>query len=975
MSSVKQKALAASLLVAFGTLVPLQTVSAQLAICNTNDLSSWIYTPGTPTEDISNPPSTFVNKVTGEVQGTTWLYKATTDFETGMPTGTGYWTRPAESEDDVPPQIASSDPTHPPVTQDFFTYRTLGFVDLSENRNEQILRQNRETGILELSGPWPFRDQWTVVDWTEEQIRTELGNTAYNNYLLYQQGMAGGDVIGDIFNIASAVVPSLIIGGFTAGIGAAFGIPTALNIAIPQELVMAIKQLPLIGNLLSIGCYDPTGSCSDLASGVTQEVRGVANDSGFNTFSADYSGSFIQINPLSLSLIGYGVGSDSNWTFKVGPDAVTCTAPIAVAPVIEITPPPADTPPDTTPVCLATGADTQVYAMKITGGVYAASDIRDFAANMANAMSNSGVNTAVPGTYAYNAMATPFTYGGVSGETATCPQVGGCGFYQLPATNGAYFTLDGTKIGSNITVKHGWDATVFFGLCKPWDALSVDEFLNYSYDCDALTASGQASDWRGATKTLALWAPSAADSSACPLTTKTCANGAADYPTCTTCTAPKVLENGQCVEPPPVACPSPKVVINGVCVEPLTTCPDPTTQEVTVACDPDAAGVAATSGLVTRRQTKSAYPACAFPTPVTVEHSTYVSDTCVYPPSVCTAPLTETFTVACDLNAEGVAAVSGSVTRRQAKSAYPACAFPLSDPRTAASSDIVAHSTYVSDDCAYPPPALAVACYGAPANPYLGQPVTWSSSVSGNSDWYIYEWGGTDDLFDTVPTTRKFYSTVGLKEASLTVTDPKTGQTARATCVNGANVTSVTVRSCTASLSATPSTVLQGQTTMLTWAVSDGALCASSCSGGSGFDTGGKISGFAQASTLPTPPTTSYTLTCTAGTYGPPPPVNATVTVISPDVVITANGWSTPPRVDPTVPDNVTIAWSPVDPSAVSSCSVTRDGVLWREGVSSAGVVDSVTAQTTYAVTCENEQGARVTRSIVVNTLIEYEEF
>lgn len=157
---------------------------------------------------------------------------------------------------------------------------------------------------------------------------------------------------------------------------------------------------------------------------------------------------------------------------------------------------------------LAARADTKVYEMDITGGIYAASDIRNFAINMSNAMTVYGVNTATPSSYAYNSMATTFTYGGVSGETATCPQLGGCGFYQLPATNGAYFTLDGVKIGSSITVKHGWDATVYYALCKPWDALSVDEFLNYTYDCDALVTSDQASNWRYTTKTLALWIPS-----------------------------------------------------------------------------------------------------------------------------------------------------------------------------------------------------------------------------------------------------------------------------------------------------------------------------------------------------------------------------------------------------------------------------------------------------------------------------------
>ncbi|MFZ2048726.1 MAG: hypothetical protein WAV25_00250 [Minisyncoccia bacterium] len=240
------------------------------------------------------------------------------------------------------------------------------------------------------------------------------------------------------------------------------------------------------------------------------------------------------------------------------------------------------------------------------------------------------------------------------------------------------------------------------------------------------------------------------------------------------------------------------------------TCSAPLTQNVTVACDVNAYGQSATSGVVTRSQTKSAYPSCAFPAPpVTTANSTYVSDNCVYPPVVnggwsawsawgtcsvsacgqtgtqtqtrtctnpvpsgggadcvgsatqsqscstaacpvncvgnwvdnatcsvscgggvkqqtytvttpasgggtacpyangatqwgttscnatCCAPLTQNVTVACDVNAWGSSATSGSVTRSQTKSAYPSCAFP-----TPVSTS---NSTYVSDNCVYPP--------------------------------------------------------------------------------------------------------------------------------------------------------------------------------------------------------------------------------------------------------------------------------
>lgn len=59
-------------------------------------------------------------------------------------------------------------------------------------------------------------------------------------------------------------------------------------------------------------------------------------------------------------------------------------------------------------------------------------------------------------------------------------------------------------------------------------------------------------------------------------------------------------------------------------------CAAPLTKNVTVECDAKN-GIAAISGSVIRKQVKSAYPQCSFGTPVTNSNSTYVSDTCKYP--------------------------------------------------------------------------------------------------------------------------------------------------------------------------------------------------------------------------------------------------------------------------------------------------------------------------------------------------------
>jgi len=63
----------------------------------------------------------------------------------------------------------------------------------------------------------------------------------------------------------------------------------------------------------------------------------------------------------------------------------------------------------------------------------------------------------------------------------------------------------------------------------------------------------------------------------------------------------------------------------------VTSCSEPTTRNVTVPCDLNSLNQPAISGSVTRTQTKTAFPECAFPTPVTKDNSTYLSDSCVYP--------------------------------------------------------------------------------------------------------------------------------------------------------------------------------------------------------------------------------------------------------------------------------------------------------------------------------------------------------
>ncbi|HQT82947.1 MAG TPA: hypothetical protein PLW99_02245 [Candidatus Paceibacterota bacterium] len=391
--------------------------------------------------------------------------------------------------------------------------------------------------------------------------------------------------------------------------------------------------------------------------------------------------------------------------------------------------------------------------------------------------------------------------------------------------------------------------------------------------------------------------------------------------TTSTCTAPNVLVNGVCTTPSTTTCTPPQTLVNGVCTTPtIPTCTAPLTQTVTVACDPNASGQTAVSGSVTRSQTKSAYPGCTFPTPVTASNSTYVSDTCVYPP-----------------------------------------------------------------------PPLSVSCVGTPGDPFVGQNVKWASTVSGGSgNSYIYEWSGSENLAGTVDATSpvyKPYTTTGLKTASLTVVDNTSGQTSPpATCTAGANQigggsgggNGVLVRSCTSSLTtgADGSFVDAGGSTSVSWQVSGGTFCASSCTGhGFTIPTSGTNSISGTLNNVPVPSNGTFGLSCTGGTYGPPASATRPVTVVFPKAHIAANNQTGMVRVNAGTPQNTTITWSS-DGDAVSCTGTNFSTNLYGQPDATSGSVTlTTTSQTTYTVTCTNGNGVSATDSVLVNIVPVFNQF
>lgn len=182
---------------------------------------------------------------------------------------------------------------------------------------------------------------------------------------------------------------------------------------------------------------------------------------------------------------------------------------------------------------------------------------------------------------------------------------------------------------------------------------------------------------------------------------------------------------------------------------------------------------------------------------------------------------------------------------------------------------------------------------------------------------------------------------------------------------------------CTSTLSASPSTVEQGQSVTLSWSVTGGSACASECHGSGSppsFDTGGRTSG--SATVWPTPSNNSYALICTGGQYGTPPTVNTTITVLVPAITtFTVNNQSKTARVDPTVPNNAKIAWSAANST---SCTVTRNPTAsgWpKSGLNSADITDTVTTQTVYKIDCVNSHDTHATASVIVNPVQGFKEF
>lgn len=196
------------------------------------------------------------------------------------------------------------------------------------------------------------------------------------------------------------------------------------------------------------------------------------------------------------------------------------------------------------------------------------------------------------------------------------------------------------------------------------------------------------------------------------------------------------------------------------------------------------------------------------------------------------------------------------------------------------------------------------------------------------------------------------------------VISPATCASQSRTCTDGSLSGSYAYQSCsvsqpvpTATISVSPSTVNVGQSSTLTWSSTN----ATSCTAAGGFSTGGATSGSVSTGALSL--TSVYQMSCTGPGGTTASPATATVTVLEPQVAISA----TPVRV--LAGNRSTITWTTAN---VVSCEVAGPGLSSTNLNGSRDVV--VNSQVTFTITCQT-LGSPVPKSATVNVAPTFKGF
>jgi hypothetical protein len=280
---------------------------------------------------------------------------------------------------------------------------------------------------------------------------------------------------------------------------------------------------------------------------------------------------------------------------------------------------------------------------------------------------------------------------------------------------------------------------------------------------------------------------------------------------------------------------------------PPQSCDAPLAKNVTVACDVNAYGDAAISGSVTRRQIKSDYPDCAFPdAPVTLSNSTYVSDNCVYPAHM-------SGSLSSDVDSCAVAVGSNSCTAHLTWAVTNPEALHDSAITSELDNTGVAHSDYHVFDSA------------SMTNPDTGT----SKAVTipgGNGGRTFYLYNNSQSLFPTSEAPNG---------SGLKITATCVGAWSGSTCTNS--------RAPTVSFDHTPpESVTSGTTVNIAWITNyNPTSCTGTSSSPSDIWNGSKLTTGGSQYTSPITASTTYTITC-SNSYGTSAPATATIGISAP---------------------------------------------------------------------------------------------
>ncbi|HRH24508.1 MAG TPA: hypothetical protein PK109_02885, partial [Candidatus Paceibacterota bacterium] len=214
---------------------------------------------------------------------------------------------------------------------------------------------------------------------------------------------------------------------------------------------------------------------------------------------------------------------------------------------------------------------------------------------------------------------------------------------------------------------------------------------------------------------------------------------------------------------------------------------------------------------------------------------------------------------------------------------------------------------------------LMATCTAAPSSADSGQTVNFSSSVSGGTGNYSYSWRESGNVFGTNSSASKSFSSNGTKTITLTVTDLGPAPTS--------------------SFSASPTSVVSGNSSTLSWTSSNTSSCT-----GTGFSTGSATSG----SVVVSPNTsTTYSLACTGA--GGSVNKSATVTVTAPPPAPTSSFAASPTSI--TSGGSSTLSWS-----STNATSCTGTGFSTGGATSGAATV-SPTTTSSYSLSCSGAGG------------------